>query len=130
MNYHDVLDYVRGITSETDVNEILEFAARANETDPLLSTLPILIYVYRGGHADKLVKAAVAVRQTPGSIKELLDTYRTCLSCESQDEFRASFHELLKQVAEDLGDEAVARAVAEDIRCANYPSFKGDEEGR
>lgn len=128
MNYHDVLNYVRGITSETDVNELLDFSASVVGTDPLLSTLPILFFQYRDGDIVPLVREARRRRQAEG-VEELLQTYRTCLQCEEANEFRSAFFTLALQVAEDLGDERMVSSLRASFRCGDQQPFE-EEEGR
>jgi len=73
------------------------------------------------------IKAAERKKVTVG-ILELLLTFRRCLSCEDQDEFRAAFFTLAVQVARELGDEQTIGYIESRRMCNELQTF--EEEGR
>lgn len=114
LGYNDVVDYMRGVTGETDPATVLRFAAKVHVADSLLAAALLTAYAPVIG-SGRLVRTAGRIMKESDIIIEMLEAFtkRLRLSDQSRaDEFRLEIFDLAIRIASDLGNEVVT----DDIR--------------
>ena len=116
--YDQMLDYLRTVGPDSDVEELLRFSAEVYIQDQLLGTLPINFYSVRA-NVNECIRVARRLRDENEDFAPFFGGLRECLACNSNnesEEYRFLFYRLAVEVAEAIGDEDARREFARRLR--------------